>query len=237
LRPDIPMNTPKSYADLMKRCWSGNVEKRPDAREIYTTIGTWLNQCLFVPNSSTAKEFKRGDELLKAPQQLGLHPHNVLYSTFHDTKALTTKLQHPSKETLDIDIMNNDAFEIPDSIDNEDDSSFEIPDSIDNEDDSTFEIPDSIDNEEISDTLDEATDSLNNVDLNDIPITPTDESSVLHSVNIEGIKKENASESLYQQKNSTNEDVIVKKNAAYRFSQQSMGSVKFDFSIETDCED
>ncbi|CAG8500331.1 19674_t:CDS:2 [Dentiscutata erythropus] len=180
-------------------------------------------------------EFKRGDELLKAPQQLELHSHNVPYSTFHDTKALTTKSQHhPSYETLSIDIMNNDAFEIPDS---EDYSTFEIPDSIDNEDYSTFEIPDSIDNEEISDSLDEVTDSLNNVDLDDIPITPTDESSVLHSVNIEGIKKENASASSYQQKRSTNKDVIVKEKAAYRYSQQSMGSVKFDFSIETDSED
>ncbi|RIB22241.1 kinase-like domain-containing protein [Gigaspora rosea] len=68
LRPDIPINTPKLYADLMKRCWNNNVEKRP--------------------------KFKRGDELLKMTQLQTLHPNNVLYSTFHDTKALSMKLDN-----------------------------------------------------------------------------------------------------------------------------------------------
>ncbi|KAF0488999.1 serine/threonine protein kinase [Gigaspora margarita] len=66
--------------------------------------------------------------------------------------------------------------------------------------------------------------------LDDIPITQTDESSILHSVNFEDIKKEKASKSSYQQICSTNDD-IVKENAAYGFSQQSIQSAKFD------CED
>ncbi|CAG8748035.1 1561_t:CDS:2, partial [Gigaspora rosea] len=145
VRPDIPMSTPKLYADLMKRCWSGNAEKRPDAHEIYSTIGTWLNQCLYVPNSKIAEEFKRGDELLKTPHLQTLHPNNFRYSTYHDTKALRMKLEELNEKTSAvIDNKNSSNFEIPDSIENS--LAFEIPDSICNEDSSAFEIPDSIDN-------------------------------------------------------------------------------------------
>ncbi|KAF0437537.1 kinase-like protein [Gigaspora margarita] len=76
-----------------------------------------------------ATEFKRGDELLKTTQLQTLHPNNVPYSTYHDTK------------------------------DN------------DNE-DSTFDI---------SDSLYKVADSLDYIDL--------DELSIMHSVNIEDIKK------------------------------------------------
>ncbi|CAG8766813.1 20258_t:CDS:2 [Gigaspora margarita] len=82
-------------------------------------------------------EFKKGDEFLKTTQLQTLHPNNVLYSTYHDTK------------------------------DN------------DNE-DSTFDI---------SDSLYKVADSLDNIDL--------DELSIMHSVNIEDIKKENALKSSY----------------------------------------
>lgn len=111
LRPDISPNTPKLYSHLMKRCWDNNKEKRPSAYELYTTIGLWLNQCLFAPNSDIAKEFKKGDELRSmVPQLQVLHPNNVQYSTSHDVKGLS-KLQQ--FETLDD--MNSD-FEIPDSL-------------------------------------------------------------------------------------------------------------------------
>ncbi|RIB07654.1 kinase-like domain-containing protein [Gigaspora rosea] len=136
-RPDIPMSTPKLYADLMKRCWNGNAEERPDAHEIYSTIGTWLNQCLYAPNSKIALEFKRGDELLKTPLLQTLNPNNFLYSTYHDTKALRMKLEELNEKTSAvIDNKNSSNFEIPDSIENS--LAFEIPDSIYNEDSSAF---------------------------------------------------------------------------------------------------
>ncbi|CAG8754039.1 20070_t:CDS:2 [Cetraspora pellucida] len=226
LRPEIPSNTPKLYADLMQRCWSNNIEKRPSAQEIYSAIGTWLNQCLFVPNSNIAKEFEKGDEYsIKTPRSQKLHPNNVLYSTYHDVKALTTNLDHFGKEDSKLDIMDND-FEIPDSIDDED-STFEIPDSFD-------EVEDSLD--EAENSLDEVEDSIDNIDLDDIPITPTDESSVLNKLNIEDIKKEIVSKPSPQPISSTNDDVQVKENDEFRYSYQSMGSVKFEFSI-SDLED
>ncbi|CAG8763637.1 6028_t:CDS:2 [Cetraspora pellucida] len=96
-RPDIVPNTPKLYADLMQRCWCGNKEKRPSAFELYMTIGTWLNQCLFVPDSEITKRFKKGDEhSLKIPQSQSLHPENVLYSTYHKTLPL-----NPVNSTMD----------------------------------------------------------------------------------------------------------------------------------------
>ncbi|CAG8525370.1 15443_t:CDS:2 [Cetraspora pellucida] len=111
-RPDIPFNTPKLYSDLMQRCWSNNIEERPSAHELYMTIGIWLNQCLFVPNSEIAKEFKNGDELrpkIQKPQVL--HPDNVLYSTVYDIIDPT-------------DQKTSDLFNIEDSTD------FEIPEDL-----------------------------------------------------------------------------------------------------------
>ncbi|CAG8725643.1 4122_t:CDS:2 [Cetraspora pellucida] len=96
-RPEIVPNTPKLYADLMQRCWCDNKEKRPSAFELYMTIGTWLNQCLFVPDSEITKRFKKGDEhSLKIPQSQSLHPENVLYSTYHKTLPL-----NPVNPTVD----------------------------------------------------------------------------------------------------------------------------------------
>ncbi|CAG8817529.1 29522_t:CDS:2, partial [Racocetra persica] len=187
LRPEIPSNTPKLYADLMQRCWDGNIEKRPSALEIYSTIGTWLNQCLFVPNSNIAKEFKRGDEL-----NTKLHVYkNCIQIMF--CIVLIMMLKEDSK----LAIIDND-FEIPDSIDDEDNE------------DSAFEIPDSLD--EDADSLDDVEDSIDNIDLDDIPITPTDESSVLNKLNIENIKKEIVSKPSSQPISSTNDDVKVKEN-------------------------
>ncbi|CAG8842326.1 27493_t:CDS:2, partial [Racocetra persica] len=60
--PKIVPNTPKLYADLMKRCWNNKKEERPSAFELYTTIGTWL---------------------INMPQPQVLHPDNVPYSTYH----------------------------------------------------------------------------------------------------------------------------------------------------------
>src|SRR5438128_5928254 len=35
-RPQITEDTPKPYAELMKRCWDHNPENRPTAEEIYS---------------------------------------------------------------------------------------------------------------------------------------------------------------------------------------------------------
>ncbi|CAG8536692.1 17029_t:CDS:2 [Acaulospora morrowiae] len=87
-RPEIIPNTPKSYADLMKRCWDGDREKRPSAWELHSTIGIWLNQCLFSPNSDIAEEFARGEEhRLKEPLLQVLSPSYSQHSVFLHVNA------------------------------------------------------------------------------------------------------------------------------------------------------
>ncbi|GBC04974.1 hypothetical protein RclHR1_05990003 [Rhizophagus clarus] len=40
-RPEITEDTPECYADLMKSCWDPNPKKRPTAKKIRTTFGSW----------------------------------------------------------------------------------------------------------------------------------------------------------------------------------------------------
>ncbi|CAG8541135.1 10599_t:CDS:2 [Dentiscutata erythropus] len=53
-----------------EECWNNNEETRPCARKLYETIGIWLNQCLFAPDSEIAKEFKKGDDIRPKERQL-----------------------------------------------------------------------------------------------------------------------------------------------------------------------
>ncbi|RIB20790.1 kinase-like domain-containing protein [Gigaspora rosea] len=109
-RPEIPSNTPKLYADLMKKCWCKDIKERPSAHELYMTIGTWLNQCLYVPNSKIAKELKKCDELRSRVQQQELYPNNFPYSTTHDVSELLESIKYELPEMPDL--------EIPESLNN-----------------------------------------------------------------------------------------------------------------------
>ncbi len=40
-RPEITMDTPECYANLMKRCWDSDPSKRPSIKEIRRSIGGW----------------------------------------------------------------------------------------------------------------------------------------------------------------------------------------------------
>src|SRR5688572_27655597 len=40
-RPEITMDTPECYANLMKNCWDPDPSKRPCIKEIRRTIGSW----------------------------------------------------------------------------------------------------------------------------------------------------------------------------------------------------
>ncbi|RIB20091.1 kinase-like domain-containing protein, partial [Gigaspora rosea] len=106
-RPEIPSNTPKLYSDLMQKCWCKDFKERPSAHELYMTIGTWLNQCLYVPNSEIAKELKKCDELRSRVQQQELCMDNFKYSITHDISELIN---------VELSEISTD-FEIPDNID------------------------------------------------------------------------------------------------------------------------
>ena len=40
-RPEVTMDTPECYANLMKRCWDFDPSKRPPIKEVRRTIGGW----------------------------------------------------------------------------------------------------------------------------------------------------------------------------------------------------
>ncbi|GBB89810.1 hypothetical protein RclHR1_16610001 [Rhizophagus clarus] len=41
-RPKIIENTPQCYVDLMKKCWNGDLLKRPSAKEVKNVIESWI---------------------------------------------------------------------------------------------------------------------------------------------------------------------------------------------------
>jgi len=43
-RPEITMDTPECYANLMKRCWDSDPSKRPSIKEIRRTIGSYCGK-------------------------------------------------------------------------------------------------------------------------------------------------------------------------------------------------
>ena len=42
-RPEITMDTPECYVNLMKKCWDPDPSKRPSIKEIRRTIGGWCH--------------------------------------------------------------------------------------------------------------------------------------------------------------------------------------------------
>ncbi|RIB12439.1 kinase-like domain-containing protein [Gigaspora rosea] len=60
LRPIILEDTPICFANLLKKCWDQNPEKRPSALEIHKTIIDWKN------DKGTLLEFLKSDNSMKA---------------------------------------------------------------------------------------------------------------------------------------------------------------------------
>ncbi|GBB98113.1 hypothetical protein RclHR1_03140012 [Rhizophagus clarus] len=67
LRPEIPKEIPNCYADLIKRCWDQDPQKRPTALEIKEKIMGWQSVLGWFPTDASrideeAKQFEEADD-------------------------------------------------------------------------------------------------------------------------------------------------------------------------------
>jgi serine/threonine protein kinase len=56
-RPKITDDTPEDFANLMKKCWNSDPEKRPAATKICEILNSWLN------TENDAKYFNQAEEI------------------------------------------------------------------------------------------------------------------------------------------------------------------------------
>ncbi|CAG8559095.1 18772_t:CDS:2, partial [Acaulospora morrowiae] len=77
--PDIP----RSYDILMKKCWEPKPDNRPSAREIYVTIGIWLQKLNFAQHTGISQEFLAADK--KRLVELSLHSGESYRSKIYHT--------------------------------------------------------------------------------------------------------------------------------------------------------
>ncbi|CAB4433026.1 unnamed protein product [Rhizophagus irregularis] len=74
-RPDITIDTPETFANLMKRCWDSDSSKRPSIIEIKETVDNWYNKC------------KKNDEIFTKAENKRLE--------LVKSKKIGPELQHP----------------------------------------------------------------------------------------------------------------------------------------------
>ncbi|GBC04710.1 hypothetical protein RclHR1_05820002 [Rhizophagus clarus] len=126
-RPVITNDTPKCFANLMKKCWDSNPLKRPSINEICNTVNKWYNLTSYKWNewyyifsfiSSEFAEFKKAEiermELIKL-KKLGpefsrkLHSKAIftsraLNSLISESSTISSSSQEYISKELDIDI-------------------------------------------------------------------------------------------------------------------------------------
>ncbi|RIB27271.1 kinase-like domain-containing protein [Gigaspora rosea] len=77
LRPNILKGTATCYAELLKKCWDKDPDKRPSALEIYETIKNWKN------NTEILSEFIKSDNemVIENNQSDVIIDNNSVYSS------------------------------------------------------------------------------------------------------------------------------------------------------------
>src|SRR5439155_10339761 len=86
-RPEIADDTPKFYADIMKKCWDPNPENRPTAKEIHEC----LSRCDF--EEVKLAELKR-QEIIKSEKYLiNEKNHKNHPESFYTSRSLSKLIQ------------------------------------------------------------------------------------------------------------------------------------------------
>ena len=113
-RPQITDDTPKFYAELMKRCWEYNPENRPTAKEIH--------ECLYEYYSGGSQE-KKEIESVEAKRQETIKSEKYLLDKknykHHSESFYTSRLLNESIEQAAVSLLNLPSTEI--QINNKDD--------------------------------------------------------------------------------------------------------------------
>jgi hypothetical protein len=87
-RPEITEDTPECYANLMKSCWDPDPKKRPSAKNIRNTLGSWYfkNKNIELFNKAELKRMelikseKLGPEFTKKPHPKAIYTSRLLSS-------------------------------------------------------------------------------------------------------------------------------------------------------------
>ena len=102
-RPEITMDTPECYANLMKRCWDSDPSKRPYIKEIRRIIGGWFR------GEKKDEEFNQAEEkrleLIKlkklGPEFTEKNP-EAIYTSRALSSLISKSLSMNSMNSLDI---------------------------------------------------------------------------------------------------------------------------------------
>jgi serine/threonine protein kinase len=65
IRPKVINGIPDCYQKFMDSCWNDDPEQRPSSSEVYSAVGTWFNQMMFVPGSEIGKQFWEAEDFRK----------------------------------------------------------------------------------------------------------------------------------------------------------------------------
>src|SRR6185369_1757278 len=82
-RPQITDDTPKFYAELMKRCWDHNPENRPTAEEIEYCLGEYYRKKEIISSAEAKRqEIIKSDKFLSDTKNYKHHPESCYTSRF-----------------------------------------------------------------------------------------------------------------------------------------------------------
>ncbi|RGB29129.1 kinase-like domain-containing protein [Rhizophagus diaphanus] len=104
-RPEIIENTPQCYVDLMKKCWDGDLLKRPSSKEVLEIIKKWI----YLPSRKKIKDIDEGlkyniVEFINAPIE-----HNNLITESHPQACYTSCLLNFTSKKLN-EILENEML-------------------------------------------------------------------------------------------------------------------------------
>ncbi|RIB08193.1 kinase-like domain-containing protein [Gigaspora rosea] len=112
LRPTILKDTALCYAELLKRCWNDDPEKRPTALEIHETILNWKN------NPEVLTEFLKSDNEMAIEYKVfdnDANDNSIYSSKFISCGNLHTASTNEviSNNNIDVDFINLDNMHTP----------------------------------------------------------------------------------------------------------------------------
>ncbi|RIA88459.1 kinase-like domain-containing protein [Glomus cerebriforme] len=94
-RPEIPKDTPKAYAELMKRCWDDDPEKRPKSLELRKMFLRWQKQYYSNNNEFSIAEKERlrkikNSDLSDVPKNQEIKRSKIIYDFSEGIEGIKT---------------------------------------------------------------------------------------------------------------------------------------------------
>ncbi|GES81668.1 kinase-like domain-containing protein [Rhizophagus clarus] len=117
VRPKITEDTPKCYADLMKSCWDPDPEKRPSAKIIRNTFGSWSfrnkNNEIFdnaeLKRKKLLKSGKLGPEFAKKPHPKAIYTSRPLSSFISKCSTINSYISNDQEFDINIESFHSNS--------------------------------------------------------------------------------------------------------------------------------